>query len=737
TQRELREQRPTQAREMARVILSTTDLSTEIYISALRDLAMTDVLTLNKLPVQDAATQQSRDPRKEFNTFQGLQCATACKTKGWEIIAREDPQILSVAGYKNKLLNDLQFKRRGLSTPQWLRDIWSQSSATPSREIVVSSSAQRTDTPLDRVLRLRTFIEQRQWTSAANLARQILSEKRTPKGKSKSKLNCPSDAVYSQYVMAQNSRIQQDRKKFAEAQALLVDELEQNNCLPENFGFDKEQFDSFRLDARIWLARLQWEQSENAQAFHTARVALSEAADVQSWEHFTDAAKVLVGRVGFELLSTSENIALLNSFEKQFVSTESEEFPNWIMTRKGLLHFLEGDFEKSQQTFDSLIESTSDSSIRSMAFYWKGRNIRARQFVAESENAFLSAGRTDPLSIYDIFAGQMMSRDSGRASTASRRAFSDGWRMSFDRWMKTTLEKPLEIVASVPERTRSGALPNGEVEKSQRQFDLSLETSLLIYSLMRSLNFELTDDEFLTWVKNNGGLLPTVIRSEVATLRASFAKLNTLHREVLPRAHQIAWLTHAIGDHSNAILFVGRLRDSLGWDSDYLPFLYFIFYPKPYSKDFEFASQRCGVDADILYSVARQESLFQHTVKSPVGAVGLMQLLPSTASRILKQLPEFQDAQKFDLTDPRTNTLAGACYLRDLMSRYQNNLAYAVAAYNAGESAVDKWIARREKLPDIPFFIEFIPFAETKTYVQRVLRNYYNFKWIYQDLPKE
>ena len=154
------------------------------------------------------------------------------------------------------------------------------------------------------------------------------------------------------------------------------------------------------------------------------------------------------------------------------------------------------------------------------------------------------------------------------------------------------------------------------------------------------------------------------------------------------------------------------LIDALTNCSNFQGFLFFVFHflSEAIYQGFEFAAQRCGVDVDILYSVARQESLFQHTAKSPVGAIGLMQLLPSTASRVLKQLPEFQNTQKFDLTDPKTNTLAGACYLKDLMGRYQNNIAYAVAAYNAGESAVDKWIARREKLPDIPFFIEFIPF---------------------------
>jgi soluble lytic murein transglycosylase-like protein len=59
-------------------------------------------------------------------------------------------------------------------------------------------------------------------------------------------------------------------------------------------------------------------------------------------------------------------------------------------------------------------------------------------------------------------------------------------------------------------------------------------------------------------------------------------------------------------------------------------------------------------------------------------------------------------------------------------------MTFAVAAYNAGEAAVDKWVSTRQKLEDVPFFIEFIPYAETKNYVQKVLRNYYNIKWIYR-----
>lgn len=370
-----------------------------------------------------------------------------------------------------------------------------------------------------------------------------------------------------------------------------------------------------------------------------------------------------------------------------------------------------------------------------MAFYWIGRAHQASRKSPEGENAFLSSGATDPLSIYDIFSGQLLSRESGRASTLVKQAFYSDWKTEHESWLQMDASKPLKIVASVPPRTLTTITPNPEHQKlvhSQKQFDNSLESAMLLLTLVKAASPHLTNDEFTHYMGNSDDIIPAYVRGEAQNLRQSFKKLNTLHAEVLPRAHQVAWLTHILGDHANSILFVGRLRDTLGWDTDYLPFLYFIFYPRPYAQDFTQAAEKCSVDVDLLYAVARQESLFQASVKSHVGAVGLMQLLPSTAKRVLKGVPEYNALEKIDLTSPSVNTVAGACYLKQLLQRYNNNITFAVAAYNAGEAAVDKWVSSRQKLEDVPFFIEFIPYAETKNYVQKVLRNYYNLKWIYR-----
>jgi hypothetical protein len=111
---------------------------------------------------------------------------------------------------------------------------------------------------------------------------------------------------------------------------------------------------------------------------------------------------------------------------------------------------------------------------------------------------------------------------------------------------------------------------------------------------------------------------------------------------------------------------------------------------------------RNGVDPLLLYSVMHQESSFKSHAISPKGARGLMQLMPGTAAR-------FGVASIFD---PRQNIEGGARYLRFLLDRFDGDVNLALAGYNAGEGAVEKFGWR------IP------PYAETQEYVRRISRRY-------------
>jgi len=117
-----------------------------------------------------------------------------------------------------------------------------------------------------------------------------------------------------------------------------------------------------------------------------------------------------------------------------------------------------------------------------------------------------------------------------------------------------------------------------------------------------------------------------------------------------------------------------------------------------YATEIREISARHGVDATLVESVIRAESAFNPTAVSRTGARGLMQLMPKTAVMLGVR----------DSFNPRENIDGGVRHLRYLLDRYPGNIALAVAAYNAGEGAVDSYRG-------IP------PYTETQQYVQRVL----------------
>jgi soluble lytic murein transglycosylase len=135
------------------------------------------------------------------------------------------------------------------------------------------------------------------------------------------------------------------------------------------------------------------------------------------------------------------------------------------------------------------------------------------------------------------------------------------------------------------------------------------------------------------------------------------------------------------------------------------------------------------VDPLLLESIMRQESLFDPEARSPANARGLMQLLPSTAKQVAASSKIAVDAE--DLTTPAINVKLGATYLRTLLGRYRGDLVKALAAYNGGEAAVDKWERRAPQL-QTDEFVENISYRETRNYVKRVLANFQTYESIYR-----
>jgi len=139
-------------------------------------------------------------------------------------------------------------------------------------------------------------------------------------------------------------------------------------------------------------------------------------------------------------------------------------------------------------------------------------------------------------------------------------------------------------------------------------------------------------------------------------------------------------------------------------------------YPLKYTSFIVKYAQKYNVDAALIAAVILQESRFNPEARSGAGAEGLMQFMPGTAATMAKETGHWPD---YDIYDPETSVEFGAAHLRDLLIKYDGDVAQALAGYNAGTGTVDSWL----RLNIFEKIINSGSTSETVNYVQKV-KNY-------------
>ncbi len=142
-------------------------------------------------------------------------------------------------------------------------------------------------------------------------------------------------------------------------------------------------------------------------------------------------------------------------------------------------------------------------------------------------------------------------------------------------------------------------------------------------------------------------------------------------------------------------------------------------FPMPYMDTFNRYASSKNVPSTELMAIARRESAFMPSALSPVGARGLMQLMPATGKQVAKSLGA--PHSKADLYKVDHNVMLGSTYYKQLLDRYKGNRVFAIAAYNAGPHRVDRWKNKAGSTVPVEIWVATIPFHETRNYVQAVL----------------
>jgi soluble lytic murein transglycosylase len=143
-------------------------------------------------------------------------------------------------------------------------------------------------------------------------------------------------------------------------------------------------------------------------------------------------------------------------------------------------------------------------------------------------------------------------------------------------------------------------------------------------------------------------------------------------------------------------------------------------YPRPFEDAVSQAGKLAHLPQDWILAVMRQESLFRKDAVSRVDARGVMQMAPSTAAAVARRWHLSLPGRE-SLFDPLLAIPLGAAYLRELLDRYGQQLAVSLAAYNAGPTAIPRWLPPRTMDADV--WIENIPYNETRGYVQHILEH--------------
>ena len=392
------------------------------------------------------------------------------------------------------------------------------------------------------------------------------------------------------------------------------------------------------------------------------------------------------------------------------------------------MSYLKGDFSGALTGFRDLqrVRDRRSSQPDRLRYWTAMTHVRLNQFV-QAKPIFESIIKTSPQSFYGLAAKARMEQlrpqfknGNGKSETPLLSQFSGldvlrPWQeneasyvLSEEAESEESLQelRAGEEVAESVETDAGDAAPQAvaeeDAEKPEEEPKTSFDNPLLVrrFEKARELmilgetdaaKWELYDIERKT---SN----PQYLR----TLMFEYEKVENFHR------------SSAIASNT----FVGqRLQHGI----EGVRYLWEIAYPKAHADAVSKANSRWGVSQELVWGIMRAESSYRRDAISPVGALGLMQVMPSTGLKLAELMGQ-KDFRPITLLEPAVAVNVGAFYLQRLSKKFQGTDSLVAASYNAGPHRVKAWLASFGFL-DQDEFIEHIPFVETRNYVKRVLSN--------------
>ncbi len=537
---------------------------------------------------------------------------------------------------------------------------------------------------------------------------------------------------------------------------------------------DAEESGSRRARATIRMGEILEELGRNDEARDAYLAALEEAPGSSAGLDAARAAHELGGlqaddaeRVGRALLDHRDwrrGRARIDPLlrEGRFSGPEEAE----IRVSLAQAHFHQGDFSDVESALEPVLDGGPDpvEHVPPAALYWQARALLelGREDRAQVTLARLAGLHGDAPEVRRALV-LLADLEEERGRRESARGY-------LEQLFALGVEETLQELAAV--RFASVEYMDGSAEEAARLFDLYMEGSRTTAGTQQAgywaaLAHERAGNREEAWSRLQEvhahnplsfygllagerlgePILPAGLSEGPEELEA--AELDNEHRNAAARirAHQVvpisgslAYETGRLFDHFEARgdpalygyaehlidaglamrgILVGReiQRRDGGWNLRLLS----IVYPFPFRETLVEEAWARDLDPFFVAGLIRQESMFEPEIRSPAGAVGLMQIMPGTGRDLARELGIGSYSPAI-LTDPEVNARMGTHYLASLLQRFDGKVVDALSAYNAGPSRARSW-QNRPVYRDTDVFIEHIPFRETRNYVKVIQAN--------------
>ncbi len=355
--------------------------------------------------------------------------------------------------------------------------------------------------------------------------------------------------------------------------------------------------------------------------------------------------------------------------------------------RGGMAAFNQNKPDRAQRLF-SILASTGKGNLQAAGALWLGRLYQIAKQDNLARQAYTDAANADPGGYYSERAADLLAGHGPFVPpTHIDWAFNDSAHIAqAEQWMRTTFKI-----------TQPGVL-----------WQLS-PTLVTDPRMLRANELWAIADHDEAVAEYDG------LRDDYAT--------NPL------ALYQLATYFYQIGLYRDAIDTAQMLMDGAKVTPQQAPrYIAALAYPIAYYDLVLPTSQQTGVDPLLVFSVIRQESLFEAAATSSASAQGLMQIIPDTGAYLADKL-NWPDYQNSDLYRPYVNVTFGITYLKEQLDTFDNNVYAALAAYNAGPAASQTWLRISNGDPDL--FLQAIDIDQTQTYVRRIYEQYNAYTAIY------